>query len=347
MFHISNTHLISQVKYWLLIMFLLLLCNTVEAKKPDVKSEVAQTTISGYVQAQFKTTNDDDEESKSTFKINHGRLQIKSELTKALSTMIEIDAVTDHVDADDVYLKYEISQAFSLKAGQMKKPFSIAQLESSSKAIMIDSSFSNQDDFEDYTGRDIGLIAELDIRKRLDIAFGIFNGAGSGADAVTDDDNTKDFVGRIEFEPIECLKMAFNTSSHGLTNDDDVSKRKYAYGADISVNRGGFRMIAEALFGDRPKFNADEKMRGLYITAAYKQNLENQKVSAIKYGEIGGRIESIDSDRTSDNDAVTSITPYIGVYFDSNANLKFCPVMRFPQQGDMIIEFTIQAQTGF
>lgn len=321
------------------------LCTSVYAKKPDVKSEIAETTISGYVQVQYQTTNDDDAESQSTFNISHGCLQIESELTKSLSSMIEIDALTDYVDAKDVYLKYKITPMFSLKAGQMKKPFSFAKLESPRESIMIECPFYDMDEFDDYLGRDIGVIAKLDIRKQFDISAGMFNGAGSGADAVIDDDNTKDFAGRVEYKPIKLLELAFNVSSHGLTKDD-VSKRKNAYGADISINQAGFRMIAEGLFGDKLKFSNDAQMLAFYVTTAYKHEF-GQKIPTIKSCEVGGRFEYIDSDRTVDNDAVTSITPYFGIYFDQNACLKMCPTIHFPKQGDKTIEFIMQMQSEF
>lgn len=337
--------LILDAKYWLLILQLILLCASVEAKKPDVKSEVAQVTISGYIQTQFRTTIDDNTGSESTFKINHALFQIDSQLTNALSAKIEIDALTDYVGANDICLEYKLFQIFSLKAGQMKKPFSISHIETPRKMIMIDRPFYYQDDFEDYMGRDIGLTAKLDIHKQLSFLFGVFNGSGSGVDATTDDDNTKDFTARTEYKPIECLKMSFNVSSCGLTNKKNEIKRKNAYGTDISINHDKFRIVTEGIFGDNPNFNKDVKMLGLYWTIAYKRKFEIS--SAIKHGEIGGRIEYINTDRTSSENAITSITPYIGVYFNSNANLKICPAMRFPKQGDKITEFIMQAQTEF
>jgi len=109
-----------------------------DAKKPDVKSEVAKTTISGYVQMQFRATNQDNVKPSNTFTISRSRLRLDADLTDSLSTMFEISANTEKVEAEDLYLRYKISPKFSLKAGQLKKPFSYAQLKAARKLAIIE-----------------------------------------------------------------------------------------------------------------------------------------------------------------------------------------------------------------
>lgn len=338
-------HLIS---YLLLIASFALLGTSVDAKKPDVKSEVAKTTLSGYVQVQFRTTNEDDAVPNNTFTVRRGRFQLKSKLTDSLSTTLEFDAKTDCVEAKDIYLRYKISPKFSLKVGQMKKPFSFAYLQAMYKSPMIERPLHVRKYFDNYLGRDVGLIAEWEPHKRIEFAIGVFNGAGSGEDAVTDNNNAKDFVGRVELMPAKWLTMGGNVSSHGLTEDSDdtplVDRRVTAYGADLSFRRSGFRVVAEGLFGDKPSSDVDAQMIGLYITAAHKCELKDSVIVAV---EQGGRIEFADSNRVLDNDAVISVTPYVGFYFHKNARLQICPVLRFPQQGDAILEFITQAQIEF
>ena len=335
-------------KYLLLVASFVLLGTYVDAKKPDVKSEVAKTTISGYVQAQFQTTNEDDAVPNNTFTVHRGRFQLKSKLTDSLSTTLEIDAKTDGVETKDIYLRYKISPKFSLKVGQMKKPFSFAYLQAMYKSPMIERPLHVRKYFDNYLGRDVGLIAEWEPHKQIELAMGVFNGAGSGEDAVTDNNNAKDFVGRVELMPAKWLTMGGNVSSHGLTEDSDdtplADRRVTAYGADLSFRRSGFRVVAEGLFGDKPSSDVDAQMIGLYITAAHKRELKDSVITAI---ENGGRIEFADSDRTIDNDAVISVTPYVGFYFHKNARLQICPALRFPQQGDAILEFIMQAQIEF
>ena len=336
------------IAYLFLIVSFALLGTSVDAKKPDVKSEVAKTTISGYVQAQFQTTNEDDAVPNNTFSVHRGRIQLKSKLTDSLSTTLEIDAKTDGVETKDIYLRYKISPKFSLKVGQMKKPFSFSYLQAMYKSPMIERPLHVRKYFDNYLGRDVGLIAEWEPHKRIELAMGVFNGADSGEDAVTDNNNAKDFVGRVELMPAKWLTMGGNVSSHGLTEDSDdtslADRRVTAYGADLSFRRSDFRVVAEGLFGNKPSSDADAQMIGLYITAAHKRELKDSVIAAV---ESGGRIEFADKDRTIDNNAVISVTPYIGFYFHQNARLQICPVIRFPQRGDAILEFITQAQIEF
>jgi len=336
------------IAYLLLVASFALLGTSADAKKPDVKSEVAKTTLSGYVQVQFRTTNEHDAVPNNTFTVRRGRFQLKSKLTDALSTTLELDAKTDCVEAKDIYLRYKISPKFSLKVGQMKKPFSFAQLQAVYKSPMIERPLHVRKYFDDYLGRDVGLIAKWEPHKRIELAMGVFNGAGSGEDAVTDNNNAKDFVGRVELMLTKWLTMAFNASSNGLTKDSDKSpptdKRVTAYGADIYFRRGGLRVVAEGLFGDKPSSDVDAQMTGLYITVAHKREFSDFIIAAV---EQGGRIEFADSNRMLNNDAVISVTPYVGFYFHKNARLQLCPVVRFPQQGDAILEFITQAQIEF
>jgi len=337
------------IAYLLLISSFALLGTYVDAKKPDVKSAIAKTTISGYVQMQFLSTNEDDAVPNNTFTIRRGRVQLKSKLTDSLSTTFEIDAKTDCVETKDLYLRYKISPKFSLKAGQMKKPFSFAQLQAARKLSIIERPLHVRKYFDNYLGRDVGLIAELEPHKRIELAMGVFNGAGSGEDAATDNNNAKDFVGRVELQPTKWLTLALNASSHAFTKESDkeppIDKRVTAYGADISFRRGRFRVVAEGVFGDKPKINTDAQMMGLYATMAHKREVKNSIITAV---ESGGRIEFSDSDRMIDDDAVISVTPYVGFYFHKNARLQICPVIRFPEQGsDAILEFATQAQIEF
>ena len=95
--------------------------------KPDVKSKVGRATISGYTQVQFQATNQDVAESHTTFEVRRGRLQLEAELKKELSLRIEFEATTAEVNARDLYLRYDIGSSLTLKAGQLKKPFSYGQ----------------------------------------------------------------------------------------------------------------------------------------------------------------------------------------------------------------------------
>jgi len=149
----------------------------------------------------------------NTFAINRSRLQLDADLTNSLSTMFEISANTEEVKAEDLYLMYKIAPKFSLKAGQLKKPFSYAQLKAARKLAIINRPICVEEYFNRYLGRDIGLIARVEPHRLVELEIGVFNGTGVSRNDLIDDNNAKDFVGRLEVKPTKWLEMAFNAAS--------------------------------------------------------------------------------------------------------------------------------------
>ena len=86
-------------------------------------------------------------------------------------------------------------------------------------------------------------------------------------------------------------------------------------------------------------------MIGLYITGVYKREVSIYGIVSIEHG---GRIEFKNSnDNMHDNEAICSVIPYIGLHFHSSARLQINPILRFPQQGDAVLEFIAQTQIEF
>lgn len=321
------------------------------AQKPDVKSKVGKVTISGYTQVQFQATNRDAAEPRTTFEVRRGRLQLEAELKKNLSLRIEFDATTTGVRGRDLYLRYDIGRSLTLKAGQLKKPFSYGRLRAARRLRIIERPTHILEDFQGYLGRDVGLLAEWDIIKPVEFSIGVFNGSGVGPGARIDDDDAKDVVGRIEYEPFKDLIFGLNASSHSTVQTIHnplpvlAEERFTAYGADVSCDIGNLKLIAEGLFADKPQIDSDAEIIGLYVTGVYKREVKAYGLVAMEHG---GRLEYKDENGSIDiMDSLISITPYVGFFFHSKARIQFNPVLRFPQAGGAILEFITQAQIEF
>ena len=319
--------------------------------KPDVKSKVGRTTISGYTQVQFQATNRDAAESHTTFEVRRGRLQLEAELKKELSLRIEFEATTTEVKARDLYLRYDIGRSLTLKAGQLKKPFSYGRLRPARNLRIIERPTHIREDFRGYLGRDVGLLAEWDPIKLLEFSIGIFNGSGVGTGARNDNNDAKDVVGRIELEPLKDLAFGLNVSSHSVvqTIQDPLptfaEERFTAYGVDVSCDIGNLKLIAEGLYADKPEIDTDTEIIGLYFTGVYKREVQAYGLVAMEHG---GRLEYKDnSDPFDIGNSLVSIIPYVGFYFHSKARIQINPILRFPQEGGAILEFIAQAQTEF
>ncbi len=85
-------------------------------------------------------------------------------------------------------------------------------------------------------------------------------------------------------------------------------------------------------------------MMGLHATAVYELKINAPGIVAI---EPGGQVEFFDRDKLTPNDSVLSLTPYLGIYFHKHARLQFNAGISIPQEGDISIEFTAQAQMKY
>ena len=319
--------------------------------KPDVKSEVGRVTLNGYTQVQFQATNRSAAKSRTTFKVRRGRLQLEAELKKTLSLRIEFEATTAEVKARDLYLRYDIGSNLNLRAGQLKKPFSYGRLRPARRLRIIERPTHIREDFRGYLGRDVGLLAEWDPIKAVELSVGIFNGSGVGPEAGTDNNDAKDLVGRIEFEPLKDLTFGLNASSHTVVQPVQnplpafAEERLAAYGADVSCDIGNLKLIAEGLYADKPEIDTTAKMLGLYITGVYKREVEAYGLVAMEHG---GRLEYSDNDDVFDTEnSLISIIPYVGFYFHSRARIQINPILRFSREDGAILEFITQAQIEF
>jgi hypothetical protein len=334
------------MKYFTLLTVILLEIYSPGAHADEkVEAKRAQTTISGYLQARFQYTNKEGEVPNNTFNLCRGRLQLKSKLTSALSTTLEVDVVTNKVEAKDVYLEYEISKDFSVRIGQQKKPFSFTKLLPAHSLLIIERPRHIEQDFDGYSGRDVGLLILLPHSKTTKTLLGVFNGAGTSPESEVDNNNGKDFAGRIEIFPIGGLTIGGNASLRMLTGRDETEQKTViAYGVDVYFSQSEFQFLAEGLFGDRQIFYSDSNMMGLHATAVYKLKVNTPGIIAV---EPGGRIEFFDRDKSVPNDSVLSLTPYVGIYLHKHAQLQFNTCVSIPQEGDISIEFTAQAQMKY
>ena len=171
------------------------------------------------------------------------------------------------------------------------------------------------------------------------------------AETRTDNNDAKDVVGRVEFEPVKDLTFGLNASSHSVvqTIQDPLpafaEERFTAYGADVSCDIGNLKLIAEGLYADKPEIGSDTEIIGLYFTGVYKREVQAYGFVAMEHG---GRLEYKDnSDLFDIENSLISITPYVGFYFHSKARIQFNPILRFPQEGGAILEFIAQAQIEF
>ncbi len=229
--------------------------------------------ISGLVQARYQGF----EQSgvNNAFDLHRARLDAKGNITDAWSYEVytEFAATTKLLDA---YTAYKLADYLKLTAGQFKIPFSYESLTSDSQLEFIDRSQviealagRSKDVIGQQNGRDIGVqasgsFAKLNNLYLFDYTVGIFNGAGY--DVTTDNNNHKDFAGRLGVHPIKNLDFGYSLyRGQGIPVGGTVSQTRNRYGFDGRYVIGAFSVTAEYAHGTDAAVNKD----GWYAQAGY------------------------------------------------------------------------------
>lgn len=230
--------------------------------------------ISGYTQGRWRQ----DKSIKDTFDIRRARLDIKSDVTERFDYRTQIEfggtSTTNQVFLLDGTIGYKVTPYLKLTGGQFKIPFSQENLTSSPKLETMNRSqvvealvARGADVIGNQNGRDIGLQASgsfLPIKDTyflFDYAVGVLNGAGINK---TDNNEQKDFVGRLVFRPIKDLSVgsSFYAGRSGVSTARGDRDR---IGAEFAYVHDPFSLKGEYIRGKDSATHKD----GWYLQAGY------------------------------------------------------------------------------
>lgn len=191
----------------------------------------------------------------------------------------------------EIWGKYKVCDAFNIKFGQMKVPYTMESLISLSKAEIIEgalpvnylAAIDNSDEAYSGTsqmgGRDLGLQIEGKFinydytgDKFISYQIGIFNGQGIN---LRDKNRHKDLAGMIDLHPTKWLKLtggAYFGKGYGMTNipaynikkDQNYTRNRWTTGIEIKTRP--FMLRAEYLEGK----NGTAVARGAYATTTVR-----------------------------------------------------------------------------
>lgn len=231
--------------------------------------------VSGFVQAGY--TADDNENVNNTFYIKRARMSLSGNLLKEGEKKIDWKMQAEFSGDPkliDFYVKYAFNDHIGIQLGQAKTPLSYENSEYSPvKLEMIDYSLVVRNLAMSYgcTGRDLGVqlfgkFLPQDGYSLITYQAGLFNGNGINSINNSDDNQGKDFIGRIMVNPFKELTLsAYNLSRMG------ESKNPYNFA------RTGFgaNYDTESLYG-RVEYMSGYanglQQTGAYALAGYKFN---------------------------------------------------------------------------
>lgn len=241
-------------------------------------SVLSDIKFSGYVMSQYQYTGQDSKESNS-FNIRMVRMALDGRLMKDFYWKVQLQANGNTSDLGssprmvDAFAEWQKYEAFKIKAGQFKRPFTFENpmhpitqgFMGYSQNVSKLAGFSDRTGEHASNGRDIGVQIQGDLiknaagRNLLHYQVGVFNGQGTNHKDV---DQRKDVIGGIWVSPVKGLRIgAFGwtgssarkgtwdvtDANHNVVKNEDgsvktqsgvrsLSKNRYAFSAEYASN---------------------------------------------------------------------------------------------------------------
>ena len=241
-------------------------------------SVLSDIKFSGYVMSQYQYTGPDSKESNS-FNIRMVRMALEGRLMKDFYWKVQLQANGNTSDLGssprmvDAFAEWQKYEAFKIKAGQFKRPFTFENpmhpitqgFMGYSQNVSKLAGFSDRTGEHASNGRDIGVQIQGDLiknaagRNLLHYQVGVFNGQGTNHKDV---DQRKDVIGGIWVSPVKGLRIgAFGwtgssarkgtwdvtDANHNVVKNEDgsvkthsgvrsLSKNRYAFSAEYAAN---------------------------------------------------------------------------------------------------------------
>ena len=241
-------------------------------------SVLSDIKFSGYVMSQYQYSHQDSKESNS-FNIRMVRMALEGRLMKDFywKVQLQVNGNTSDLGSSprmvDAFAEWQKYEAFKIKAGQFKRPFTFENpmhpitqgFMGYSQNVSKLAGFSDRTGEHASNGRDIGVQIQGDLiknaagRNLLHYQVGVFNGQGTNHKDV---DQRKDVIGGIWVSPVKGLRIgAFGwtgssarkgtwdvtDANHNVVKNEDgsvktqkgvrsLSKNRYAFSAEYAAN---------------------------------------------------------------------------------------------------------------
>ena len=307
--------------------------------------------ISGFVQGLWQgNLNKDFKVVDNTFQARRVRLSVDGTLVKGLTYKIQGD-FTRKPMLVDAYVKYKACDAFAIQIGQYKIPFTMESPINPLNLEIFDYGESVQKltGYNDVCGvgslgRDLGIMATGNLFKvegkdfsLVSYSIGVFNGNGANE---KDNNNSKDFVGKLEIHPMLkeiTLSGSFYHGFYDIANDiHNGIRNRWAAGAQYSD--GDLMVRAEYINGTTGHYDMEENgdlvlknwlSRGYYAVAGYNFVLgKSQKLMPVL------RYEHFTKDQTVANGGTNYYTVGINYWPLKSLNFKLDYSLIQPETGD-------------
>jgi phosphate-selective porin len=232
--------------------------------------------VSGYIQAWYAFDDSDNLSVDNTFRIRRARLGVSGTITPLVAYKFSTSFEGSSGSLRNAEIHLKLDPLFNLNVGQFNYQFTREGYESSSKRpfILRQNVITHLAEDLGRVGsghRDVGveIYGESKAPFGFRYALAVINGNGRNK---TDDNNTKDIVGRMILLPAKGLEIG---GSFFTGKEQQGSPAKgvdvAAWGLDLDYHQGPFRVRAEYVAGefDNPTGPSAEP-EGWYVLVGYK-----------------------------------------------------------------------------
>ena len=288
--------------------------------KPKI-SVVSDIKFSGYVMSQYQYSDkeaNDGTKDINTFNIRMVRMALEGRLMQDFYWKVQLQANGNTSDLGssprmvDAFAEWQKFDAFKVKAGQFKRPFTFENpmhpitqgFMGYSQNVTKLSGFSDRVGEHASNGRDIGVQIQGDIiknqagRNLVHYQIGVFNGQGTGQKDV---DQRKDVIGGLWVMPVKGLRLgAFGwTGSYarkGTWNVTDANHKPVLDEQGNNVVESGVRSLKKNRYAFSAEYAANDwTFRSEYIhgTGEGFKTSDNEKNPDLALNGFGNKADGV------------------------------------------------------
>jgi Phosphate-selective porin O and P len=295
---------------------------------------VEHTELGGRVHLQFNTTSGDGPSSE--FLLRRARIWAATRVNDWIDGAAQIDFSGGKVAARYAFVRLAFNESTRLSFGQFKRAFDVFELTSSSQILVIERSgnirgvesacagiggvcsYSRFSEKLQLSSLDVGMLLQGELADgRVGYLLSLTNGTGGNA---REENDTKSFAGRVEWFPVEKLRLGANVSVHDYPNEvtasDEVAPA-FAFDAEVGDFERGLHIQAGIMSGRNWRKLTGTGDEARFLTyqgiVSYRAPLSHPgRVLAV---EPVGRVSWGDPDRSTARDGGLLLTPGVVLHF--------------------------------
>lgn len=327
------------------------------AAQMAVTGREATLEIGGRLHTQYSASSI--EAADNDLFIRRARIRADATIDDWITAVVMTDFAPGQATLQDVFVRFELSEALSVSVGQLKRAFDLFELHSSTDLSLIERtgaieglstcsgvgsicSYSRFTEELQYAGRDQGVRVE-GTSGSLSYMISATNGTGIG---FSDENDLKSFSGRVTLASSEMLRASAELAFHDYVGPADENATAVAWGGDVEYGtwRDGLLLQGGVVVGDNWELLDVDDEPLSFVTfqgvASFYRPLTGDRIVGI---EPLARLSYGDPNTDGDDDGGLLFTPGVMAYFGGRNKVGANIDVWSPQTGDT--DWSLKLQT--